>query len=58
MPPYHGKKFAARMQAMNQSDEPVLLRVLAEGSHDRGKGDVFWRTIAEMHVFMEEHCPF
>lgn len=58
VPPYHGKKFAARMQAANQSENPILLRVLAEGSHDRGKGDVFWKTIAEMHLFMEEHCPF
>ena len=55
VPPYHGKKFAARMQAENQSDNPILLRVLAEGSHDRGKGEVFWRTIAEMQLFLEEH---
>ena len=53
VPPYHGKKFAARMQAANQSDSPILLRVLAEGSHDRGRGEVFWRTIAEMQVFLE-----
>ena len=53
--PNHGKKFAARMQAENQSDNPILLRVLAEGSHDRGKGEVFWRTIAEMQLFLEEH---
>ena len=58
VPPYHGKKFAAKMQAMNQSDAPILLRVLAEGSHDRGKGEKFWETIAEMRLFMEEHCPF
>ena len=55
VPPYHGKKFAARMQAENQSDNPILLRVLAEGSHDRGKGEVFWRTVAEMQLFLEEH---
>ena len=53
VPPYHGKKFAARMQASNQSENPILLRVLAEGSHDRGSGEVFWRTIAEMQVFLE-----
>lgn len=53
VPPYHGKKFAARMQAENQSDNPILLRVLAEGSHDRGKGEVYWRTIAEMQLFMK-----
>lgn len=53
VPPYHGKKLAARMQAENQSDNPILLRVLPEGSHDRGRGETFWRTIAEMHLFME-----
>lgn len=53
VPPYHGKKFAARMQAENQSEHPILLRVLAEGSHDRGKGEVFWKTISEMHLFLE-----
>lgn len=55
VPPYHGKKFAARMQAENQSDSPILLRVLAKGSHDRGQGEVFWKTIGEMHLFLEEH---
>lgn len=55
VPPCHGKKLAARMQELNTSDSPVLLRVLAEGSHDRGKGEVFWRTIAEMQLFLEEH---
>lgn len=53
VPPYHGKKFAARMQAANRSDNPILLRVLAEGSHDRGKGEVYWRTIAEMQLFLK-----
>ena len=54
VPPYHGKSFAAAMQASNTSDNPILLRVLEKGSHDRGQGDVFWRTIAEMHLFMEK----
>lgn len=54
VPPYHGKKFAARMQEMNQSDNPVLLRVLEKGSHDRGSGEVYWRTIAEMQLFAEK----
>ncbi len=53
VPPYHGKKFAARMQASNRSGNPILLRVLAEGSHDRGKGEVYWRTIAEMQLFLK-----
>ena len=39
VPPYHGKKMAAKLQENNQSDHPVLLRVLALGSHDRGKGE-------------------
>ena len=55
VPPYHGKSFAATMQEHNQSDNPILLRVLELGSHDRGQGDVFWRTVAEMHVFMEKN---
>jgi len=54
VPPYHGKKFAAKMQELNQSDNPVLLRVLAEGSHDRGQGEVYWKTTAEMQLFAEK----
>ena len=54
VPPYHGKSFAATMQSMNTSDNPILLRVLEKGSHDRGQGEVFWQTIAEMRVFMEK----
>lgn len=53
VPPYHGKKFAARMQAATTGDAPILLRVLAEGSHDRGKGEVYYRTIAEMQLFLQ-----
>ncbi|MBQ9424310.1 MAG: S9 family peptidase [Erysipelotrichaceae bacterium] len=55
VPPYHGKSFAATMQEHNRSDNPILLRVLELGSHDRGQGEVFWKTIAEMHVFMEKN---
>lgn len=54
VPPYHGKKFAARMQERNQSDNPILLRVLEKGSHDRGAGEVYWRTIAEMQLFVKK----
>ena len=54
VPPYHGKKFAARMQALNTSDNPILLRVLAEGSHDRGKGEFYWQTLAEMQLFLKQ----
>lgn len=55
VPPYHGKKFAAKMQDMNIGEEPLLFRVLKEGAHDRGAGEVYWRTIAEMQLFLEEH---
>lgn len=56
VPPYHGKKFAARVQAATTGDAPILLRVLAQGSHNRGgTPEEFWRTIAEMHLFLEEH---
>ncbi len=54
VPPYHGKSFAATMQENNTSDNPILLRVLKLGSHDRGQGEVFWKTIAEMHVFIDK----
>ena len=54
MPPYHGKSFAATLQEKNQSDNPILLRVLEKGSHDRGQGETFWQTIAEMHVFIDK----
>lgn len=54
VPPYHGKKFAARMQELNQSPNPILLRVLEKGSHDRGSGEVYWQTIAEMQLFVKK----
>lgn len=54
VPPYHGKKFAARMQQSNQSDNPILLRVLAKGSHDRGSGEAYWQTIAEAQLFVKK----
>lgn len=54
VPPYHGKKFAARLQEMSQGGNPVLLRVLEKGSHDRGAGEVFWRTVSEMQLFVEK----
>lgn len=54
VPPYHGKSFAATMQEYNTSDNPILLRVLKLGSHDRGQGEVFWKTIAEMHIFIDK----
>lgn len=53
VPPYHGKKMAARLQECNQSENPILLRVLAKGSHDRGKGEVHFDTISEMQSFID-----
>lgn len=52
VPAYHAKKFAARMQRL-QGERPVLLRVLPYGSHDRGVGEYFQRTIAEMRTFID-----
>jgi prolyl oligopeptidase len=53
VPPYHGKKFAAKMQDMG-GHNPCLLRVLAHGFHDRGTGDVYYQTCSEMQIFMEK----
>ncbi len=54
VPPYHSKKFAARMQERNTSENPVLLRVLKYGSHDSGTGEEYWETAAEMQLFIEK----
>lgn len=54
VPPYHGEKFAARLQELNQSENPILLRVLEKGSHDRGSGEAYWKTIAEMQLFVDK----
>ena len=51
VPPYHGKKFAAALQEAG-GPNPVLLRVLPMGSHDRGTGETCLRTTAEMEVFL------
>ena len=53
VPPYHGKKFAARLQAEAAPENPILLRVLPEGSHDRGSGEYYYHTTAEMQMFIE-----
>lgn len=53
VPPYHGKKFAVRLQHDADEAHPVLLTVLAHGSHNRGVGDEYYRTIAQMQVFIE-----
>ncbi|MCB7305841.1 prolyl oligopeptidase family serine peptidase [Bariatricus massiliensis] len=52
VPAYHAKKFTAKMQEL-QGKRPVLLRVLPYGSHDRGMGEYFHRTIAEMRTFID-----
>ena len=53
VPPYHGKKFAVRMQHDADEKNPVLLEVLAHGSHNRGVGDEYYRNIAQMQTFVE-----
>ena len=55
VPPYHGKKFAARMQCEAAPTNPVVLRVLARGSHDRGEGDAYYQTVSEMQCFLEHY---
>lgn len=40
------------MQAL-KGERPVLLRILPYGSHDRGTGEYFRRTIAEMRAFID-----
>ncbi len=53
VPPYHGKKFAVRLQKEADEKNPVLLQVLATGSHDRGVGDEYYKNIAQMQTFVE-----
>ena len=53
VPPYHGKKFAARLQHDADERHPVLLTVLAHGSHNRGVGDEYYYNIAQMQTFVE-----
>ena len=52
VPPYHGKKMAARLQACG-SELPVLLRVLPSGSHDTGVGEAHYLTIGERKIFLD-----
>ncbi|MDD4323914.1 MAG: prolyl oligopeptidase family serine peptidase [Eubacteriales bacterium] len=52
VPPYHGKKFAAKLQSQG-GKSPCLLRVLARGSHGLGTGDDYYQTSAEMQFFAE-----
>jgi prolyl oligopeptidase len=37
-PPWHARKFAARLQAANASEEPILLRVWADTGHGWSTG--------------------
>lgn len=53
VPPYHGKKFAIRLQHDADERHPVLLTVLAHGSHDRGVGEEYYYNIAQMQTFVE-----
>ena len=53
VPPYHGKKMAARLQECQGGDLPILLRVLPHGSHDTGTGEDHYRTMAERRIFLD-----
>lgn len=53
VPPYHGKKMAARLQECQGCELPVLLRVLPFGSHDTGVGEDHYKTIAERKLFLD-----
>ena len=53
VPPYHGKKFGVRLQKAADEKNPVLLTVLAHGSHDRGVGDEYYMNVSRMHAFIE-----
>lgn len=52
VPSYHAKKFATKMQKL-QNKQPILLRTLPFGSHDRGKGEWFIKTLSEINTFIE-----
>ncbi len=60
VPAYHSKKFAAKLQqiyqgniqAENKSENPILLRILADGGHNRGTGEVMYRTFSELQGFI------
>jgi len=54
VPSYHAKKFAAQMQRSAKPGQPILLTVLAHGSHNRGVGDEHDLTIAQMRSFIEQ----
>lgn len=51
VPSYHAKKLAAALQYAEKGG-PVLLRTLKYGTHDRGSGEEYYRTIAEMQTFL------
>lgn len=53
-PPWHGRKFAARMQQASSSDQPILLRVRAEAGHGSvGKAQQA-RQAAEVLAFLAD----
>ena len=53
VPPYHGKKFGVRLQKAADEAHPVLLTVLAHGSHDRGTGDEYYMNVSRIQSFIE-----
>lgn len=52
VPPYHSKKFAAKLQELNGGKNPILLRVLADGGHNRGTGEIMYKTFSELQGFI------
>ena len=54
VPPYHGKKFAAKLQECQTGEAPILLKVLKNGGHNRGTGEDRYDTFAQFIVFIRE----
>lgn len=55
VPPYHGKKLTALLQASTTSQNPVLLRTNPDSGHGLGTGEAYWRTFAEIQLFIEQN---
>lgn len=54
-PPWHGRKFAARVQHGSSGDRPVLLRVRADAGHGPVGSAQKQRQAADMLAFFAEH---
>ena len=51
-PPWHARKMAARLQAANQSDQPILLRVWKEAGHVGGSTTIQIDQAADWLAFV------